>query len=322
MLVVLISWLYMALICFVIGNGVLAVFKKQKFSIIQYLVGGIITITVYVEYFSLIGKIGVVAHLLLLVFAILCGYMQRKRIVELLKEMKEIIFSWEGFFYLCVLLGIAFFASRGTFHTDTNIYHAQAIRMFEEYGLIKGMANLQLHFGYNSAYLAFASIFSMNWLFGQSVHTTTGFIEVIFCIYAFHGLKDFKQHRCHIADMMRVGILFYALIMINGSMSPATDYATMFMVLYVITAWCENLEGEKSLTVYALLSVVAAYVVTMKFSACLLVLSVLYPAVCLIKEKKVKEKKVKIKTIDITDVDMSEPVSKKKTAGIFFVLRL
>lgn len=38
-----------------------------------------------------------------------------------------------------------------------------------------------------------------------------------------------------------------------------------------------------------------------------------------VKEKKVKEKKVKIKTVDITDVDMSEPVSKKKTAGIFFV---
>lgn len=38
-----------------------------------------------------------------------------------------------------------------------------------------------------------------------------------------------------------------------------------------------------------------------------------------VKEKKVKEKKVKIKTVDITDVDISEPVSKKKTAGIFFV---
>lgn len=289
MLVTLLSWIYIFFICLLIGTGVLGIVKKRQFSLIHYLIAGMIAITVYVEYFSIIGKIGCLAHLLMLAAALALGLVQRKRLAELWKEYFPVVCSWEGFFYLCFIIFIAFFTSRGIFHTDTNIYHAQAIRLYEEYGLIKGMGNLQLHFAYNSAYLAFASIFSLNWLFGQSLHTTTGFVEVIMCIYAFHGLKNFKNHKSHIADMMRVGILFYTLVILTGSMSPATDYTTMFFVLFVITAWCENMEKKRDVTIYSLLAVTAVFVVTLKFSACLLVLIVIYPAVFLVREKRWKE---------------------------------
>lgn len=75
----------------------------------------------------------------------------------------------------------AYFASRGLQHTDTGIYHAQAIRWYEEYGLVKGLGNLQQHFAYNSAYLAYAAAFSMKWLVGQSLHGTNGFCRH-FCV--------------------------------------------------------------------------------------------------------------------------------------------
>lgn len=289
MLAVILSWIYIFFICLIVGTGLLGVCKNQKFSMTWYLVAGIVVITVYVEFFSLIGKIGWIAHLVMLAAVFLSGCFQRKKLAELWKEYKPVLFSWEGFFYLCFLVLIAFFTSRGSFHTDTNIYHAQSIRLYEEYGFIKGMGNLQLHFAYNSAYFAFASIFSLNWLFGRSLHTTTGFIEVFMCLYAFHGLKSFKLHKSHIADMMRAAILFYTLVIITGSMSPASDYVTMYFVLFIITAWCENVEGDKDVAVYSLLTVAAVFVATLKFSACLLVLAVIYPAVFLVKEKRWKE---------------------------------
>ena len=85
----------------------------------------------------------------------------------------------------------AYFASRGLQHTDTGIYHAQAIRWYEEYGLVKGLGNLQQHFAYNSAYLAYAAAFSMKWLVGQSLHGTNGFLQAFLCIWALYGLKNF-----------------------------------------------------------------------------------------------------------------------------------
>ncbi|MBD5546470.1 MAG: hypothetical protein HDQ97_03610 [Lachnospiraceae bacterium] len=290
MLSVILSWIYIFLICTLIGIGVLNLFEKRNFSLSGYLVAGIVVITVYVEFFSIFMKIGACAHLFLLLAALLSGYVKRDIIQQLWRRYCPAICSWEGFFYGCFVLGIAFFTSRGEFHTDTNIYHAAAIRIYEEYGLVKGIGNLQLHYAYNSSYLAFASIFSLKWLLGYSVHTTTGFLETFMCLYAFGGLKDFKRHKSHIADMMRVGILLYTLINVTRSMSPATDYATMYFVLFVITAWCENLfESHSDVTVYALLSVVAVFAVTLKFSSCLLVMLAVYPAYCFIRDKKWRE---------------------------------
>ena len=290
MLLVILSWIYIFLICTLIGIGVLNLFKKRNFSLSGYLVAGIVVITVYVEFFSIFMKIGACAHLFLLLAALLSGYIKRNTIQQFWRRYCPVICSWEGFFYGCFVLGIAFFTSRGEFHTDTNIYHAAAIRIYEEYGLVKGIGNLQLHYAYNSSYLAFASIFSLKWLLGYSLHTTTGFLETFMCLYAFYGLKDFKRHKSHIADMMRIGILLYTLINVTRSMSPATDYATMYFVLCIITAWCENLfESHSDVTVYALLSVVAVFAVTLKFSSCLLIMLAVYPAYCFIREKKWRE---------------------------------
>ncbi len=292
MLTILLSWIYTALICTLIGTGVLCAVKKIKFSWTCYMMAGIIAITVYVEFFSIFAKIGILAHGIMIVAALFIGYFRRKELGSLFRTYRGVICSWEGFFYCCFILLIAFFTSRGDFHTDTNIYHAAAIRLYEEYGVLKGAGNLQLHYAYNSAYLAFASIFSLNWLFGRSLHTTTGLLEVVMCLYAFHGLKDFKRHESHMADMMRVGILFYTLVNVTRSMSPATDYAVMYFVFFVLTAWCDymeqkNIEGD--MAAYAMLAVAAVFVATLKFSACLLVLLAIYPAVSLIKEKRWKE---------------------------------
>jgi len=288
--VIVLSWVYMFLICTLIGIGTLSPVRNRRFSVTLYLVTGIIGITVYAQFFSIFAKLGLWAHVMLVAAALVCGYRNRSTVWQLWQTYRPVLCSWEGFFYCCFVLLIAFFTSRGEFHTDTNIYHAAAIRIYEEYGLVKGIGNLQLHYAYNSSYLAFASIFSMKWLLGSSLHTTTGFLETVMCLYAFHGLRAFRQHKAHVADMMRIGILLYTLVNVTRSMSPATDYATMFFALFIITAWCENFfEKGSELTVYCLLTVAAVFAATLKFSSCLLVLIGLYPAWCLIREKRWKE---------------------------------
>lgn len=287
MVSVILSWIYILLICLLIGLGTLRLFENRNFSLNGCIITGIIVTTVYAEFASIFMKIGGCAHIILLLAAFMSGYINRKELRQLWKSYCPIICSWEGFFYTCFILLTAFFASRGEFHTDTNIYHAAAIRIFEEYGLVKGIGNLQLHYAYNSSYLAFAAIFSLKWLLGYSLHTTTGFLETFMCLYAFGGLKEFRRHKNHIADMMRVGILLYALLNITRSMSPATDYASMYFALYIISAWCENLfERQSSVTVYSLLSVAAVFTATLKFSSCLLILLAVYPAFYLIREKE------------------------------------
>lgn len=288
MLEVLLSFVYIFIV--LTGLGLL-VSKLTRIERVDYLLlSGIVFLSVLVEYFSIISRIGIVVHLIVLVLSLLGYFINRKSLRPFWNGIREVAFSWEGVFYILFALLIAFYGSRGMFHTDTNIYHASNIRIYEEYGLIKGMGNLQQHYAYNSSYLAFASFFSMRWLFGDApLHTTTAFLECAIGIYAFYGLKRFKSHKLHLADALRVAILFYILIIITGSMSPATDYGTQIMALFVMSLWCEEMEGQRRVEIYAFLSVAAVFVVTMKFSAGLIALIAIIPAIELIKSKSVKD---------------------------------
>lgn len=134
MLSTILSWIYIFILCMLIGTGILSPFKNRRFSFIYNLIAGIIGITVYVEIFSIFGKIGAAAHLILLGTALIIGYIKRKELKEIWKNSRPVICSWEGFFYCGFILLLAFFTSRGEFHTDTNIYHGAAIRIYEEYG--------------------------------------------------------------------------------------------------------------------------------------------------------------------------------------------
>ena len=294
MVVVVLSWIYYFFLCGAIGLGIEKLLakvlkSKWKFQVIDYVVTGIVGITVYAAFASLFYKVGMVVHLIMLLLALVSVAACRQEIRGFLPKAKKLIFSWEGFFFLCFIVLIAFFTSRGRFHTDTNIYHAQNIRLYEEYGIIKGMANLQLHYGYNSLYLAFAAVMSLAWMLPWSLHTTTGFIEVALCLYALHHLKTFKTHKSHLEDAGCVAILFYALVNVTGSMSPATDYPTMFLSIYMASVWLRAIEEKAHYSVYALLSVFAVFLGTMKLSAIAMAIVVVYPAFFLLKKKKWKE---------------------------------
>ena len=306
----IISILVISLECFLVGSVLYhlykyAVYKKDTIyestntSVISSIIFGIVVITIYTEFFSVFYPIGFFCHLSLdAICIIVAAFFKRDLklyINNSVGRVKEILFSWEGFFYLCCLLIVAFYTSRGQFHADTRIYHAQNIRIYEEYGLIKGMANIQQHFGYNSASLAFSSFFSYGFLLSKPWHTTTGFFMFIMGTNAFHKLKDFKTHEYHWADMCQVGVLLYVLTNISYSMSPATDYPTMLMAMFVFCEWTRVSEKSvkdkdtKYVNEYIDIALLSIFVSTMKLSAATICILVILPLTILIKNRDLKK---------------------------------
>lgn len=295
MLIVFLNWLYIFLITQIIGMGFYQCIKHLiksniKCRISGNTVCGIVITTIFAQFFSLFYKVGFIANVILLILSAFCIILCKKNLLEYIDFLRKITFSWEGVLYIGVLILFAFATSRGSFHTDTNIYHAQAIRWYEEMGIVKGLGNLQWHFAYNSAGFGFAALFSLSFLGFQSFHCTTGYIAAVVCIWALYYIKDFCSHKQHVADMCCIAILFYALVNFNGFMSPASDYATMFFALYLIARWAEEIEsGKKDVPAYALLCVLAVFLCTLKLSAGPIVLLVIFPAVHLIKQKQYKD---------------------------------
>lgn len=295
MVSVLLNWLYIFMITLLIGLGffrILSIIMKRQFSFSFFtlILCGIAVTTVYAQLLSLFCRIGLLANLVLLVLCVIIAAQNRALLHSYTKKGVQVLISWEGLLYICLILFIAFCTSRGTIHTDTSLYHAQAIRWYEEYGIVKGLGNLQWHFAYNSSYFAFAALFSLKFLCGQSLHCTTGFITIVLVLWSLYHLRSFFAHKSHMTDLCCIGILFYTLVNLVGCVSPASDYATMYMALYLIARWAQTIEQTpKDTDTFALLSVFSVYIMTLKLSAGLLVLLVIFPLVCLIKAKRIKD---------------------------------
>lgn len=291
MLQILLIWLYITIISTSVGYMIQKVCariakEETELSMTRSFIAGMVGLTVYVQIFSLFGKIGLVAQIMLLIITVLAIVGNRQSLWEMWKKCVRTMFSIEGLVSIGIILVCAFFTSRGTQHTDTCLYHAQAIRWLEEYGVVRGLGNLFENYAYNSSWLCYTALFSFKFLGGLSYHTTNGLIMAVMCIYAVSGLWSYKGHKSHITDALRFGILFYTVVICVVAMSPATDAPSMYLCLYIILRWCENLLEEKnSLHTYAMLCVLCVYGLTVKLSMGLLVLLVIWPAVELLKKK-------------------------------------
>lgn len=296
----------MGVLCLIAGTGIrrilihLGLLREQNTGgSMAAVITGIVGLTVFAEYFSIFYRVGILAHLLMLSAILLVGWKCRSELSCEFRRIQQILLSAEGPLLVCLILITAFYTSRGTFHTDTGIYHAQAIRIIEEYGVVKGIGNLQLHFAYNSSYLVFAALFTMSWILPAALHTTTGFLAVLLVCYAVHGLFRIREHEQHSADAVRIAILIYYLTNVTGSVSPVTDYGTMYMVLYLLCAWADLMEWQlkkkmyldniadfysAAVMRYSMLSVLSIFIVSMKLSAASMAILTIYPFMELVRK--------------------------------------
>ena len=152
MLSVIVIWIYMFLTTFLVGYGILAALTRvipYRFRHMDsFLMCGLAAVTVYAQFFSLLGRVGMAANLLLCLAAVLAAWFDRHRLGRMLcglcGDIREKRSGKRGkaLVMLFLFLLFAYGTSRGIIHYDTGLYHAQSIRWIEEYGVVKGLGNL------------------------------------------------------------------------------------------------------------------------------------------------------------------------------------
>lgn len=294
MLYVLLNWCYLSITAFITGFAFLLPFEKLGYrlrSVSGIWMAGLAALTVYAQVYSLFGGVGIGANLLLVLFCLAAAVILRKRLAEFLRRKRKQTGRVKLAVLIFVLLVLAYAASRGFMHVDTGLYHAQAIRWIEEYGVVCGLGNLHSRFAYNSAAFALCALFSMKWAFGEPMHAVQGFFALVVAVQCVSGLLTLAEGRhVRISDFLRLGSFYYLTVLFGEIVSPATDYFAMLLVFYVLTAWLDYLEeGEKSAAPYALLSLLLVFTATVKLSAAVMLVLALKPAVMLIREKRWKQ---------------------------------
>lgn len=251
-----------------------------------YLMCGLLCVTVYAQFFSLFSGVGFWANLILCIVCLGIFLRNRKEILETLAQC----LSWKVCAVIALFVLFAYGTSRGIPHYDTALYHAQSIRWIEEYGAVKGLGNLHCRLAYNSASFALSALYSMAFLGRGSLHCAAGFLAFLLAAGSLRLADSLRERKLHASDFARVMCIYYLVNIFDEMISPASDYFMVLIAFYIVITWLSLAErGEKEIFPYALLCVLAVFLLTVKLSAALILLLTIYPACRLVKEKRWRE---------------------------------
>lgn len=311
MVLVLMNWSYITLTAGIIGIGFLTLLKKltgyvcKEADVCLFL--GIALGTAYAEIFSLFYKVGGLANAVLLALCLVIGILCRRQISDFAKAVleKALLLKKEKLSKAAVVhaaLIIAafvlfwFIACQRAYHADTDLYHAQAIRWIEEYGIVKGLGNLHHRFAYNSAFMPLQALYSWAFLIDQSTHVANAYLCMLVTLYALIKCPC-RKGKYKASNCFALVILFYDIMNMGTMASPGTDHFVLLFLLYLISKWCDYIEEkDKQTESYGILCILALYALTVKLSVAMIMILTLKPAVELLQKKRYRTIAVMIGT--------------------------
>lgn len=244
----------------------------------SYIMAGIVVNTVYAQIYSLMAGVGVSANLILIAFCTLIAvYYRQELFEEVMDAVRITVGSRVGLYYILIFLLMAYGTSHGIMHYDSDLYHAQAIRWIEEYGIVRGLGNLHVRLAYNSSSFALAALYSMSFL-GKSYHAMAGFFALMLAWQCL-DLKDILRRKQPIlSDFARIMAIYYLFTIFDEMVAPASDYYLSCIVFYIIIHWLDmNVRHTHSYVPYIMLALTGVYAVTIKLSAAPILILAIIP---------------------------------------------
>lgn len=297
MIEVLVSWMIILIASFLFGYIIIKIILGETgalFGLDVIIMCGLMMLNVFAEFFSIFYKVGMMACFVLTLLGgcVLLYILYTKSMNQLLKLFKTlwnksyIVYISVFFCTLAMLLWTALTPQ----HYDTSLYHAQAVRWIEEYGVVPGLGNLHNRFAYNSAFMPLQALFSLKWLFGQSLHTLNGFICYILLLYSVITNNLIKGEKLRLSDFLKFSVIIYICVNRSYISSLSSDILAMLGITYILIKWSElNEKQVKDETPYCFLCVMCVWMATVKLSIATGVLLVVYPLILLIQKRKWKK---------------------------------
>ncbi|MCP4420177.1 MAG: hypothetical protein GY805_26530 [Chloroflexi bacterium] len=255
-------------------------FSFDDVGFVNTLLLGIVSLTTILSYLSLIFPINLYIHLIVLLCLI--GWVLTNQ-AYVAAAAKKFYGQFQQNYYLlvagafCLLAGIVF-ASGPIKGYDTGLYHAQAVKWINEYGVVPGLGNLHFRLAFNSSWLVFSSYFDLLAFDGKSYHLMNLIIYAIGLVVCFRGLANLINGNVKISSVVSslLMLFFIARYKVIASLStdfPATAllFFTLIMVIEVIEKHIEKQNGriissETLIQRFFLVVLLATFAFTVKLS--------------------------------------------------------
>jgi hypothetical protein len=159
---------------------------------------------------------------------------------------------------------------------DEGAYHLPLVRMWESQGIVKGMANLNGHYGLNSTWHILTAFSNPTFIPGwQEEMALNGLLAVVLSLFAASRLRKVLAGSSLMAHWMAVFFPFF--VFRNLLSSPSTDIPAIICTWFVFNRWLEILENkEDPFENWTLFSLVPVWIAVLKTSSAALFLIPLF----------------------------------------------
>lgn len=246
MALILVSWIYIALTCVHMGWGLSFILKLKTNSLIPVLVSGLFATAMLATLWAIFGRIHWEFHLLLLILNGLIYFRNRDSIHQLYRDFASEIHQLSqpikaALFIIAVLIVAQ--CTTAPFVIDNETYYIQTIKWLNEYGLVKGLANLHISLGQISGWHVLQSAFSFSFLYPR-FNDLSGFCLFIGNVFALFKLNEFvknKRTQDGIIGLFPLANVFFFQF-ISAPSPDIAVYVLAFMLFYYFIENAQNSE--------------------------------------------------------------------------------
>ena len=193
MILILLSCLYIFFTTLSFGIAFSKTIRIEQFDVVITPVLGMFSVTILATVWAFFGPIAIAFHCFLFIVSVLFWFGNKTLFSSVLKnvlmEIKSFSLPIKIFLIVSSLLILAQSATL-PFIIDNESYYIQTIKWLNEYGFVKGLANLHLFLGQTSGWHIAQSVYSFSFLY-ESFNDLNGFCLLLGNFFAFQKLHTY-----------------------------------------------------------------------------------------------------------------------------------
>lgn len=236
MLLIVISWIYIFWTAISFGLALSKRVKVEPTDLIFTTITGLFCITLLASIWAFWFPIGKEFHFLLSSLTAVLWFQNRKEGKTLLVTSYSQINSFnktiKWSFFISSLLILAQCAT-APYIVDNDTYYVQTIKWLNEYGFVKGLANLHLFFGQTSAWHITQSVYNLNFIYNR-FNDLNGFLFLFFNFFVFMNWQRYLSTNNKVALVFALFPITYCFLFQFIS-APSPDfpiYIGSFLLFY------------------------------------------------------------------------------------------
>lgn len=265
MILILFSWIYSAFITLNLGLLFNKIVKLKSICFITTIFLGTFLLTILASFWAFFGRIHFEFHLFILLL-IVFNYIKFKAdflaICREFYDQLQLISKPLRYFLLTLLFFIVLKSASSSSYIDNETYYIQSIKWLNEYGFVKGLANLHIFLGQMSGWHITQSALNLSFL-TNNFNDCNGFLLFITNVYAVLKLNNVNSLKSNliIALLPLVNLFFFQFII-----APSPDLAVYIFSLFLFYIFTKNYK-KQTIDSFNLIVIFSLFIVYIKITA-------------------------------------------------------